>query len=189
MRTLASQPSIRAGMQPAPDPKPFVPPPEPEDVLRQHVNGVFRFARSLGADRALAEDLTQEAFCIAYRNGKRQLPKAALGAYLRRSVRLLWLEHAREISRDHERREAAISKQLLQQWEAAVVDDGSEQVAAAKACVAQLQGRAAEAIELAYGKGESRERMAELLGMSPNGVKSLLARTRLWLEQCIRRKS
>jgi len=51
----------------------------------------------------------------------------------------------------------------------------------------QLQGRAARAIDLAYRDGASRVEIAAALGMLPNGVKTLLARTRAWLEQCIRR--
>jgi hypothetical protein len=32
------------------------------------------------------------------------------------------------------------------------------------------------------------DRIAHALGMLPNGVKTLLARTRAWLEECIRRR-
>lgn len=156
-----------------------------ETTVQRHVAGVFRFARCLGADRDLAEDLVQEAFVVAWRKGKLGLPERALAAYLRRSVQLLWLERRRDRARD----EAAIAALALQQWETEVDGDGSELVAAMRACVQRLRGRAARAIDLAYHQGDSRESIATALGMTPNGVRTLLARTRTWLEQCIRRQA
>lgn len=153
-------------------------------TVQRHVAGVFRFVRCLGADRDLAEDLVQEAFVIAWRKDKLGLPERALAAYLRRSAQLLWLEQRRGRARD----EAAVAALALQQWDAEVDDDGSELVAAMRACVQRLQGRAARAVDLAYRQGDSRESIATALGMTPNGVRTLLARTRSRLEQCIRRK-
>jgi DNA-directed RNA polymerase specialized sigma24 family protein len=93
------------------------------------------------------------------------------------------------VRRASRRTEAAISALALQVWETEITDDGGELVASARACVQRLRGRAAAAIDLAYARGSSREQIAKELGMAPNGVKTLLARTRAWLEQCIRRKS
>lgn len=153
------------------------------DVVTRHAMGVCRFARSCGAARDLAEELTQEAFVIAWSKGKQHLPDRALAAFLRRTVRLLWLEQRRG-ARKHE---AALSAMTLRLWETEVDADGGAQVLAARACVQQLRGRAARAIELAYHEGKSRVEIADALGMQPNGVRTLLARTRAWLEQCIRR--
>lgn len=153
-------------------------------VVRAHVDGLFRFVRSLGASRDVADDLTQEAFVVAWQKGKLALPAPALATFLRRTARYLWLDHRR----GERRSEAAVSALALQLWEEEVVDDGAELVAAARACIGRLRGRAAHAVQLAYGQGEGRGRTAELLGMQPNGVKTLLARTRAWLEHCIRRQ-
>ncbi len=152
-------------------------------LVRRHVAGVFRFVRCLGATRDEAEDLTQEAFVVAWRKGKQRLDDRALAAFLRRAVRLLWLEHRR----DTRRAEAAISALTLRLWEREIADDGSRRVEAARDCMRQLRGRAARAVDLAYREGASRDQIAAALGMLPNGVKTLLARTRAWLEQCIRR--
>lgn len=156
----------------------------PAGIERQ-VAGLFRFVRCLGAPRELAEDLVQEAFVIAWRKGKQHLPKKALGAYLRRTARLLWLAGRRDAARG----EVAIAGAVLQQWEQEIADDGEERLAATRRCVEQLRGRAAAAVQLAYGEGQSREQIAAALGMLPNGVKTLMARTRAWLEECIRRNS
>lgn len=152
-------------------------------VVRAHVAGLFRFLRCLGASREVAEDLTQEAFVVAWQKGKQQLPPPALAAFLRRAARFLWLDHRR----GERRAEAAITQLAMQEWERELPDDGEALVAATRACVQQLRGRAARAVELAYGRGEGREAIAAALGMLPNGVKTLLARTRAWLEQCVRR--
>jgi RNA polymerase sigma-70 factor (ECF subfamily) len=39
-----------------------------EDLYRQHVQAVFRFAYRVTGDRATAEDITSEAFLALYRN-------------------------------------------------------------------------------------------------------------------------
>lgn len=155
------------------------------DPVQRHAVGLFRFVRCLGAAREQAEDIAQEAFVIAWHKGKQDLPAKALGAFLRRTARLLWLAQRREAARG----EAAIAAATLQQWEEEIEDEGEERLAATRRCVAQLQGRAAAAIQLAYGEGKGRDEIATALGMLPNGVKTLLARTRAWLEECIRRNS
>jgi RNA polymerase sigma factor (sigma-70 family) len=153
-------------------------------VVQDHADGVWRFLRCLGASRDVADDLTQEAFAVAWRKRKQHLPPAALSAFLRRAARFSWLEHCRA----ERRAEAALSALALQAWEEETLDDGAELADAARACVQQLRGRAAQAVQLAYGHGEGRQAIASALGMLPNGVKTLLARTRAWLEQCIRRR-
>jgi RNA polymerase sigma-70 factor, ECF subfamily len=183
MRTFAA---IHAPVPIASAGEPQAPSPPAEMVeIEPLVAGLFRFLRCLGASRELADDLLQEAFVVAWRKGKQALPERALASFLRRAARLLWLEHRR----DARRTEAAISALALQVWETEITDDGGELVASARACVQRLRGRAAAAIDLAYARGSSREQIAKELGMAPNGVKTLLARTRAWLEQCIRRKS
>lgn len=148
------------------------------------VAGVFRFLRSLGASREVADDLTQEAFVAAWQKGKQDLPPAALAAFLRRAARFLWLEHRR----GERRAEAAVAALALRTWEEEDLGDGEAMVTATRVCVRELRGRAARAVELAYGAGSGRDDIAKTLGMQPNGVKTLLARTRKWLAECIRRR-
>ena len=51
-----------------------------------------------------------------------------------------------------------------------------------------LEGRAAQAIDLHYRIGASRGAIASQLAMQPDGVKSLLRRTRDVLRECVERK-
>ncbi|MCR9245776.1 MAG: sigma-70 family RNA polymerase sigma factor [bacterium] len=170
--------------------EPTVAPPAADaaDPIARHIDATFRFARTLGADRDLASDLTQEAFVVAWRKGKQDLAPAALAAYLRRTTRYLWLQTRR---RDR-RAEAAIAALTERRWleRANAAGDqhgtGDELVATARQCVDRLEGRAAAAVRLSYGQGRSRPHIATALGLTPNGVKTLLARTRRWLALCIR---
>lgn len=154
-------------------------------LVNRHLHGVFRFARALGADRELAADLAQEAFALAWARGKQALPHQALAAFLRRTTRFLWLQQCRT----DRRREAAIAKATENHWQDESVGERDVRIAAVRACVEQLNGRAAEAVQLCYGEGRSREQIANALDMAPNGVKTLLARTRRWLEQCMERSN
>ena len=62
-------------------------------------------------------------------------------------------------------------------------------VAAVADCLQHVDGRARQAIDQAYRDRRSRVEIARNLQMKPDGVKSLLRRTRELLRQCIERKS
>ena len=161
------------------------PPAAVDGWIAAHVGSVFRFARALGADRDVADDLTQEAFAVAWRKGRHRLPPAALAAFLRRSVRFLWLVHCRR----ERRAEAAIAAVAERLWQRDCAADGGEgRLLATRACVQRLRGRAARAVAMAYGEEAGRDEIARALGMRPNGVRTLLARTRRWLAECIGRQ-
>jgi RNA polymerase sigma factor (sigma-70 family) len=178
--------AIEANAESYPATEPPRPTIEPDAmVVRRHVASVFRFLRALGATAEVADDLTQEAFAVAWHKGKQTLPAAALASFLRRSARFLWLMHCRE----QRRAEAAIAAVAEQLWvRDCAHDDGDSMVAATAACVQQLRGRAAAAVAMAYGEERSRAAIARELGMQENGVRTLLARTRQWLAACIKRQ-
>ncbi|MBK8096122.1 MAG: RNA polymerase sigma factor [Planctomycetes bacterium] len=153
--------------------------------LQPFVDKIHRFLRCLGASRTEAEDLTQEAFLAAARKGKLALPPAARLSFLRRAARFQWLRTRRRSRRE----EAAIAELSLQLWEHELPDDGEAMLQATRACVRELTGRAGLAVGLAYRDGASRTEIAGALGMAENGVKTLLARTRHWLQRCITRRT
>jgi RNA polymerase sigma-70 factor (ECF subfamily) len=70
-----------------------------EDVYRQHVQAVYRFAMSVAGRRETAEDLTSEAFLALYRNfdgiDQSQLPGWLL-TVVRNRARDLWRRQAVE---------------------------------------------------------------------------------------------
>lgn len=184
--TSGSRPDRAAQTVPsgcAPDPEHIEATTDDRDLVSRHLRGVFRFARHLGADRELAADLTQEAFAIAWQNDKSRIPDQALARYLRRTARNLWLQH----HRGEQRREAAIAaatERLFEDEDDATCD---ARIARTRDCVHRLEGRAEQAVLLRYRDELGREEIATALGMTPNGVKTLLSRTRRWLQRCIER--
>jgi RNA polymerase sigma-70 factor (ECF subfamily) len=75
-------------------------------------------------------------------------------------------------------------------WAAATNQGGGldDYLDALRECVEGLEGRAKKAIDLAYRVGASRGAIAVELAMQPDGVKTLLRRTREALRECVERK-
>ncbi len=164
--------------------------PEPagaQDSLARHARGLFRFLRVLGASSPVADDLTQEAFVVAWQRHKQQIPPAALGAFLRRAARNLWLAHCRRepryVSFDVEVADAA--ERLWATLPQGDADDAF--VAAVHRCVQQLAPRSRQALQFVYVDELERDAVAEQLGLLPNGLKMLLQRARQSVIECTRR--
>jgi RNA polymerase sigma factor (sigma-70 family) len=160
-----------------------------EEQVHRHAVGVWRFLRALGAAPPVADELCQEAFVVAWQKGMQRLEPRALGAFLRRTARHLWL---RRHAADRRNRELFLELAKLGEdaellWQRDCADDGEELVEAARRCVALMRGRARSAVELCYRDGCGRAEAAARLGMKENGVKTLLQRSRQWLKSCIER--
>lgn len=144
---------------------------------------VQRFLRVCGCDAATAADLWQE---VLLRATERRLVfpvAAAARAWLRRSARLLLLEEGRR----RRRSVPVLDPEWLDAVEvhfAKLPGDGPW-TEAVRACVARLRGRAASAIALAYGERRPHASIAAQLGLGPEGLKTLLRRTRERLRACI----
>lgn len=157
-------------------------------TIRRHLHGVWRYVRMLGAGPELADDLTQEAFVVALRRDATGLEPAALATFLRRTARFLFLRHLRD------REDAVLLADAVDELWArdCEADDGDGMLAALRACVGELQGRARLAVERSYGlvaePERSRVELARELGMEPNGVKTLLQRVRQTLRACVERR-
>jgi RNA polymerase sigma-70 factor (ECF subfamily) len=149
--------------------------------------GVWRYVRFLGADHAEADDLTQETFLAVARSQFVEHDERQTAGYLRTVARNQLLVLRRK--QDHE-----ISTVELEAadtvWAAAAGADGSltGYLDALRECVDGLEGRARRAIDLHYRDGAGREAIAAQLEMQPDGVKTLLRRTRQVLRECIERK-
>jgi RNA polymerase sigma-70 factor (ECF subfamily) len=157
----------------------------PAELVRRHQADVWRYLRLLGCDASLADDLTQEAFLEVIRRPFDYRGRAEALAYLRKVARNRFLMAVRRTRRapTHEQLEAAEAV-----WAENIGDDGDAWLEAIDECVAQLSGRPAEAIELCYRQQLSRETIAERLGMQPDGVKTLLRRTREVLRECVEKR-
>jgi RNA polymerase sigma-70 factor, ECF subfamily len=161
--------------------------PSPEEFVDRHLRSVWRYLRMHGADPHEADDLAQEAFVTALRKGALNLDPPAAQVFLRRAARFAFLHHLRDKRRDPELADAVDTL-----WDRDAEQDGGEQLLAKlHSCIGKLEGRAKQAVQLSYGVGDgtqkTRENVAQQLGLQPNGLKTLLQRTRQVLRTCIER--
>lgn len=174
-------------------------------LVRAYQAGVWRYLRFLGADDALADDLTQETFLTVLRRPFEDRGAPATSGYLRTIARNLYLMSLRRHGREPvlfgvleaqlsggSPREAAIQDVLDLADEAfarfAADDGGAAWLDALRTCLDQLEGRARQAIEMRYAEDRSREEIAAATALSADGVKTLLRRTRDVLRQCVERR-
>jgi len=162
------------------------------EMIRAHQAELYRYLRYLGAAEDVAEDLVQETFLAAFRGADPPVgkPPRVVAAWLRGVGRNLFLTHCRR----QRRNPVKISSQLVQEaedfWSSAFLrgDDGFDYVEALRRCVGGLNGKKQRALELRYSQGESRAEMAVLLGMTEDGVRSLLQRVRAALADCVQKR-
>jgi RNA polymerase sigma-70 factor (ECF subfamily) len=155
-------------------------------VLR-HQAGVWRYVRFLGADTAEADDLTQETFLALARAEFVERDERQTAGYLRVVARNQLLALRRKQNREIGTVELEAADSV---WAAAAGPDGSlaGYLDALCDCLSQLEGRARDAIDLFYRECAGREAIAARLEMQPDGVKTLLRRTRQVLRECVERK-
>jgi RNA polymerase sigma-70 factor, ECF subfamily len=152
-----------------------------EELARR---GVWRYLRALGASVHDADDLAQEAVVVAWRRPRAVGPID--DAFLRGVARNLWLRSRRWWQR---RREREIAVAVDELWAATVADDGGDElIARLRACLAVLQPRVRQALDLHYRDGLAAHQVGALLSLRPNGVKTLLQRARQALRTCIERR-
>jgi len=158
-----------------------------ERIIGTHQRTVWRYLRALGCDAARADDLTQETFLQGIRAGLEDRGVRATGAFLCSIARYVFLRSHRSLAR-RRARETAFAADAL--WrEQAAAGDGDLLLEQLRECLGQLGDRAARAVDLQYGQGYSRRRIAAALGLAPNGVKTLMQRTRQALRACLEKKA
>jgi RNA polymerase sigma factor (sigma-70 family) len=142
-----------------------------------------RYLRCLRCPRDLAEDFAQEALLAATRVFGRQPPPLP---WLFTAARNQWFAHCRV------RRPQLLGE--LDHLHAAAVqelgdDGGDERLELLRQCIASLPLRSRLALQLCYRDGLSRGEIGARLGLGDNGTKTLLARLRAALKQCVERRS
>lgn len=161
-------------------------------MVRVHQAEIYRYLRFLGAvERDLAEDLVQETFVAAWES--RQPPDATdperRAAWLRGIARNRFRMHCRRARASPVVYDEATLERAERVWTTEYLrgDDGSDYREALRRCVERLDPGARRAIELRYRDELGRAEMAGRLGLSEDGVKSLLRRIRAGLADCVRR--
>lgn len=156
-----------------------------EAWVRRHQVHAWRYVRLRGAAADLADDLVQEALLAAVQKGIDREPDERARGWLRRALDNLWRMHLRSEGRRAHHVDALAAARALDLCERE--DDGSW-LAALRGCLAGLDGRARQLLDLHYTHGASRDAIADAFGMRENGVKAFLRRVRDVLRQCMRRR-
>jgi RNA polymerase sigma-70 factor (ECF subfamily) len=154
-------------------------------LMGAHQAGVWRFLRVLGCDVASADDLTQETFLAVYRAGFEDRGEKSTRAYLRVVAKNTFLKSKRNAGKVITVEEL---ERIETEWSALAEDGGDAMTAALRQCLEKLEARPRQALNAFYGTEKSREQVAKDLGMTDDGLKSLLRRTRELLKECIERR-
>jgi RNA polymerase sigma-70 factor, ECF subfamily len=180
--TATEAPPERAGSSPTPGG-----PGNLDTLICLHQAGVWRYLRFLGAERTEADDLVQETFLAFARAEFVERGPRQTAGYLRTVARNQLLALRRRQHREVSTVELEAAESV---WASAAGSDGclGGYLEALGECIEQLEGRSREAIDLHYRQGASRDAIAAKLDMKPDGVKSLLRRTRALLRECVERK-
>jgi RNA polymerase sigma-70 factor (ECF subfamily) len=159
-----------------------------ERLVKRYQNPLCNFVyRHLG-DRALAEDVTQEAFLQVYRSASRFEPRARVSTWIFKIAFNLSLNESERRGR-------------LRLREAPITDeneyaDGSSSASVARFELEQqvtglldrLPDRQRAALLLRVNEGLSYQEIAEVLGLSVQSVESLIFRARQQMREAARSK-
>jgi RNA polymerase sigma-70 factor (ECF subfamily) len=155
-------------------------------LMREYQGGVWRYLRALGADTSTADDVTQEVFLAAMRSGFVERSRGETISWLRLTSRNQFLKHVRRNGREVAVNEVeALDRRYT---ELAGEDDGEALVNALRECMKQVEEKPRQALEMQHSKGLQRVEIAKQLGMTDDGVKTLLARTKARLRKCMEMK-
>ncbi len=159
---------------------------EMADLVRAHQAGIWRYLRFLGCTSAEAEDLAQETFLTAWRDGFEVRSSEATAAYLRAVARnrLLMLRRKEQSAPIWVDLDVAESV-----WAEVAAEDGlDDYLAALRACLKRLSERVRRAVEMQYRDEASRDEIAAALALTAAGVKTMLRRARTILRDCVMRR-
>lgn len=157
-----------------------------QGLVLHHQQMVWRYLRALGAEAALADDLTQDTFLEIMRRPLQQYSTAATAAYLRRVAHNLFISRRRRESRMTVTEHATQFETAWLRW--AGFDAGNELLDDLQECLARLTSRAQLALRLRYGDEASRQAIADALQISTHGAKNLMQRAKAQLRECLENK-
>lgn len=160
----------------------------PEELIRTHQAGLWRYLRMLGCDASMADDLTQEAFLkVLRRDGFTQHNDMATAAYLRRTAHNLLVSMHRKGGR---KRTSYTSDPLDEIWDRWAGRDltGDFAVDCLRECMQALTERAQMALRMRFGDESSRSSIAEALDITEHGARNLMQRAKQQLRDCVQQR-
>ena len=155
-------------------------------LVNRYSPGVLALATRMLADRAEAEDVTQETFIRAWKALPTWEPRAKFSTWLHRVALNLCYDRLRK------RRESTMAE-LPEQVDMALRPDDaldqSERVRAVEGAIAALPERQAAALTLCALQDHSQADAAEIMEISVEALESLLARARRTLRTVLMERS
>lgn len=155
-------------------------------LIALHQAMVWRYLRALGAERDLADDLTQETFLQIIRRPLEQISDAATAGYLRRVAHNLLVSRRRREGRMIVTENAEHMETAWTKW--AGFDGGERALEVLTDCFSQLTERARAALKLRFDQGASRQAIARALGVGEHGAKNIMQRAKSILKECVELK-
>jgi RNA polymerase sigma-70 factor (sigma-E family) len=141
-------------------------------LYASHAPAAVRLAYLLTGDRALAQDLVQDAFARLVGRLVHLRARESFDAYLRRTIV--------NLSRDHFRRKrierAYLATQSSQRRESTTVEPDVEAHEAMRAALLELPPRQRAAIVLRFYEDMTDQQVSEVLRCRPATVRSLVSR-------------
>lgn len=154
-------------------------------LVKTHHTSVWRYLRLLGCEYAQAEDLTQEVFLAVLNKPFEQYSASSTSAYLRCIARNKFLDLVRRNGREREF-DVEAAEQVWQEQQRD--DNGETWLESLRSCLAELDGRPKQVLDLRYHEKQPVRKVADRLGMRESGVKTLLGRLKVRLRECVQRK-
>lgn len=162
-----------------------------ESLVETHQADIYRYLKYLGASPGVAEDIVQETFIAAYQsnnpapiNDCRQV-----GAWLRAISRNQFFKYCSRLKASPVVMNSALLEQAESHWSASIgANQHSDYFDALEGCMAKLDLRGRDLIDMRYNRKMTREDMATAAGLTPDGVKSALRKLRSMLADCIKRR-
>jgi RNA polymerase sigma-70 factor, ECF subfamily len=144
-------------------------------LVARHAANLQRFSKRLLRDDAEAEDVVQETFLRLWQRAAEYRPAARVGTWLHSIAHHLAVDRLRATRRldtlSDEDESAVSARQPL-------LLDEKRRAEALEAALAALPGRQGAAVTLVHLHGLSGAEAAEVLGIGPEALESLLARGR-----------
>ena len=157
-----------------------------ERLVRDHQDAVRTYLAFLGAGGDLVDDLVQETFLSFLGSTFQERDPASTRAYLRTIARNHLLKEFRRIGTRPPMQDLDAAEHAWEEYEA---DDGGLRFREAlQRCLDGLREEAQNVLRLRYGSSVPRTTIAERLGMSEAGVKSIIVRARRRLRECVERR-
>jgi RNA polymerase sigma factor (sigma-70 family) len=139
------------------------------ELVRRRQNTIRQLLRRLTRQPALADDLAQQAFVLAWKSIRTLKSPAAFGAWLRKLAVNCWLQHARV-----KKHEVALADEAPLEGQPAVSTVAERMDL--DAALATLPPQARLCVVLAYSEGMSHSEISDATAMPIGTVKSHIAR-------------